>query len=90
MPKRPRGKISPSADSSPESFREKPRRKVLNVSERHALRAAAMQLFVNRCGRRARSGLYPNDRHYGRETVDAVRRMRPEDLDALLHGDGEG
>ena len=47
--------------------------------------AAEVQLFVQRYGRMARDGgLDPNDRDYSRRTEDAVRRMKPEQLDALL------
>ena len=54
-------------------------------AERQARRAAEVQLFVQRYGRKARDGgLDPNDRSYDRRTEDAVRRMKPEQLDALL------
>lgn len=48
-------------------------------------RAAAVQLFVLRSGRKARGGgLDANDRGVDDRVAGAVRRMKPEDLDALL------
>ena len=47
--------------------------------------AADVQLFVRRYGRKARAGgLDPNDRDYDRRVENRIRRMSPEDLDALL------
>lgn len=44
-----------------------------------------MQLFVQRYGRKARTGgLDPNDRNYDHRVEDAVRRMKPEQFDALI------
>jgi hypothetical protein len=63
-------------------------RKRLNAEEKRARKAAAVQLFAKQCGRKAHAGHDPNDRAYNRDTVEAVRRMRPEELDRLLR-DGE-
>ena len=58
-------------------------------AERWARRAVEVQLFVQRYGRKARDGgLDPNDRNYDRRIKDAIKRMKPEQLDALLR-DGE-
>lgn len=57
--------------------------------ERKARTAAEVQLFVQRAGRKTRAGsLDPNDRDVDHRVADAVRRMKPERLDALLR-DGE-
>ncbi len=52
---------------------------------RLARKAADVQLFVRRVGRKVRGGgLDPNDRNYDRGIEGAVRRMKPEHRDALL------
>jgi hypothetical protein len=66
----------------------KPKRKRLNAAARRELKAVAMQLFAKDYARKAYAGWDPNDRRYARETVDAVRHMKPEELDRLLR-DGE-
>jgi hypothetical protein len=39
--------------------------------------------------RKAQGGLSePNDRKYSRKMERKLKRMRPEDLDELLHGEG--
>lgn len=54
-------------------------------SERKARIAANVQLFVQRVGRKTRAGgVDPNDRNVDHRVADAVRRMKPEELDALL------
>ncbi len=54
--------------------------------------AAAFQLFVQRYGRKAdRNGADPNDRTFDHALQRRARRMRPEELDALLRdGEDEG
>jgi hypothetical protein len=90
MPKGPKGKKPPSILSSPELLWAKPKRKRLNASERRDLKAAAAQIFVQQCGRKAHAGHNSNDRSYSRTTVDAVRHMKPEKLDQLLrHGEDD-
>ena len=46
-------------------------------------------LFLQQYKRKAQSGAEPNDRHYDRKIERYIRRMKPEELDKLLNGDGE-
>lgn len=43
--------------------------------------------FVQQYARKHYPNHDPNDRRYFREVEKIVRRMRPEDLDALMHDD---
>jgi hypothetical protein len=43
--------------------------------------------FLRLYGRRAQKGVEPNDRPYNPEVEAYVKRLKPEDLDRLLHGD---
>ena len=65
----------------------RPRRRRLNVAERRALRVEAIRLYERQAGRRAQKGVEPNDRRHDREVEQAVSRMNPFDLAALLDGD---
>jgi hypothetical protein len=58
-------------------------------STRRERDAAAFQAFATQYARKARkNGSDPNDRQYDHALQRRARRMRPEDLDALLR-DGE-
>jgi hypothetical protein len=67
---------------------ETPKRK-LNADQKHALRAAKLNRFVQDYGRQAQKGVEPNDRKYEREVENEVKRMKPEELDRLLRDDEE-
>ena len=59
-----------------------------NLSERAALKAEQISLFVKQYARKAQKGYDPNDRKYDRAIEQDVKRMKPEDLDSLLrHGE---
>jgi hypothetical protein len=46
--------------------------------------------FLRQYKRKAQRGREPNDRGYDRAIEEYIRRLRPEELDALLNGeDGE-
>jgi hypothetical protein len=45
--------------------------------------------FVQQYARKAQKAAEPNDRGYDRKVEQAMRKLRPEDLSALLSGDGE-
>lgn len=62
--------------------------KMARRSSRQERDAADLQLFVKQYARRAQKGKEPNDRQYDRTLQDRARRIRPEQLDALLR-DGE-
>jgi len=42
---------------------------------------------VRKAGRKAQKGVEPNDRKYENSFQKSLRRMRPEELDALMHRD---
>lgn len=43
--------------------------------------------FVQQYGRKKRPGWDPNDRNYDRKIEEKLKKMDPEELDELLHGD---
>ncbi|MFA6965037.1 hypothetical protein [Bosea sp. (in: a-proteobacteria)] len=47
-------------------------------------KAAEVQKFVQLYARKAQRGVEPNDRRYDRKIEVAAKRMKPDDLDALL------
>ncbi len=51
--------------------------------------SADLKLFVQQYGRKAQRGIEPNDRRYSRKLEAKMRRMSPEQLDALLRDDAE-
>src|SRR5262249_16742461 len=59
-------------------------------SDRRSRRAELYRLFVKQVGRQAQKGVEPNDRRFDPEVAKSVRKMRPEEFDALLRdGDEE-
>jgi hypothetical protein len=64
-----------------------PKRKRTNLDQKRALKAAAVQTFVQDYGRKAQRGVEPNDRRYDRGVENAVKQMKPEALDELLRED---
>jgi hypothetical protein len=68
---------------------DKPKKRP-NAAERRALAAATVQKFLNHAGRTARrGGLDPNDRRTDPEVQLRLKRMRPEEVDRLMHDDKE-
>lgn len=61
----------------------------LNQAEKRSLRAADLAVFMKQYGRQRQKGVEPNDRQYDREQEEAIKRLKPEDLDALLRDDEE-
>ncbi len=45
--------------------------------------------FMRQYQRKAYPNIDPNDRHYSRRIERIVKRMKPEELDELLHGDDQ-
>jgi ribosomal protein S20 len=70
-------------------FLTKSPRKRLNAAERRELKAAALNLFVRQIGRKAQRGVEPNDRKFDRKTLQAVRHMKPAELDQFLRDGAE-
>ena len=48
-----------------------------------------MATFLRQYGRKAQKGREPNDRWYHRNLEEALKKLKPEELDALINGDGE-
>ncbi len=57
------------------------------MSRRKQKIAAQVGEFMRQYQRKAHAGYDPNDRSYDRKLEAKLKRMRPEDLDALLHGE---
>ena len=61
----------------------------LNRDEKRALRASSLALFLKSYERRSQKGVEPNDRQYDRQEEEAIKRLSPDELDALLRDDEE-
>jgi hypothetical protein len=60
------------------------------MSRRQKRLAAELGQFMHQYERKKRPGKgEPNDRKYDRKVEDAVKRMDPEELDALLRGEDD-
>jgi hypothetical protein len=71
----------------PQGQSEEPVKRHLNAAEKRARKAADLQLFVQRYGRKAQKGTEPNDRRYDRRLEKAVKTMPPETLDRIIRDD---
>ncbi|MHA3794895.1 hypothetical protein [Sphingomonas sp. YL-JM2C] len=45
--------------------------------------------YLRQIGRKAQKGVEPNDRGYDHKLDEKLKRMRPEDVDALFRDEGE-
>ena len=68
-----------------ESDEQKRRR--LNADQKRALKAATVSVFVQQYGRKAQRGVEPNDRRYSRDVEKALKQLKPDELDRLMHDD---
>jgi hypothetical protein len=59
------------------------------MNRRKKKMAAQIGEFMRQYQRKAQSGVEPNDRQYSRKFEKKLKRMRPEELDELLHGSEE-
>jgi hypothetical protein len=59
----------------------------LNRDEKRALRAANLATFMRQYGRHRQKGVEPNDRRYDRELEAELKKVAPDELDALLRDD---
>ena len=58
------------------------------MNRRKQKMAAQIGEFMRQYQRKAQGGLTePNDRQFSRKLARKLKRMRPEELDELLHGD---
>jgi len=46
-----------------------------------------LAIFLRQYKRKRQPGHDPNDRRFDHEIQQAIRRMSPEELDVLMHGD---
>jgi hypothetical protein len=61
----------------------------MNTDNKRTRKSLDIQLFAKQIGRKAQAGHDPNDRQYDREIAKKLRRMPPEEIDALLRGEDE-
>ena len=64
-------------------------RRRLNADKKRALKAADLDVFVKKYGRKAQKRGEPNDRHFDRKTEKRIKRMNPVELDMILRDDEE-
>jgi hypothetical protein len=57
------------------------------MNKRKAKLQAEAGSFMQQYARKAQRGQEPNDRGYSRKIEAKLKRMRPEELDELLHGE---
>jgi hypothetical protein len=57
------------------------------MSRRTNRLAAQLSSFVKQYGRKAQRGEEPNDRQYSREAEQAMKRLPPEELSAVLNSE---
>ena len=62
-------------------------RRKLNADEKGEPAAGELHAFVRQYVRKAYPQHDPNDRSYSRDTEKRIERMKPADLDRLLHDD---
>lgn len=62
----------------------------MKAPEKKQRLAAATAHYLRQIGRQAQKGVEPNDRGFDRKLDEKLKRMRPEDVDALFRdGDDE-
>lgn len=57
----------------------------MKAREKKERLAAETAVYLRQIGRKAQKGREPNDRRFDRELDEKLKRMRPEDVDALIH-----
>jgi hypothetical protein len=61
----------------------------VRVRDKKQRLAAATARYLRQIGRKAQKGQEPNDRRFDRKLDEKLKRMRPEEVDALFRGDDE-
>lgn len=61
----------------------------MSADRKRARLAGELGCFAQKYARKAHAGHNPNNRRYDKGAEKAMRRLRPEDLSALLSGDIE-
>ncbi|MBZ8142856.1 hypothetical protein CLD22_23545 [Rubrivivax gelatinosus] len=59
------------------------------MSRRTNRLTAQLSSFVMQYARRAQRGVEPNDRQYSREAEEAMKRLSPEELSAVLSSESD-
>ena len=57
------------------------------MSRRTNRLAAQLSAFIQQYRRKAQRGVEPNDRQYSREAEEAMKRLPPEELSAVLNSE---
>lgn len=60
----------------------------MKAREKQQRLVAATARYLKQIGRQAQKGVEPNDRQFDRKLDEKLKRMRPEDVDALFR-DGD-
>jgi uncharacterized protein (TIGR02996 family) len=79
-----RGRINPRREASEGDYPRSGRRR-----RRREVTEADVGLFLRQYARKAHRGHDPNDRHYSRAVERKVKRMKAEELDRLIRGEGD-
>lgn len=58
-------------------------------SSKRDRKAAQIDLYLQQVARPRQKGQDPNDRRYDRDVECEMRKLKPQELDALLRGDGD-
>jgi len=59
------------------------------VIKRKRMLESKIGAFQRKYSRKAQKGVEPNDRKYDKKFEKIVKRMKPEELSELLHGEDE-
>jgi hypothetical protein len=61
----------------------------MKVREKKQRLSDATACYLRQIGRQAQKGVEPNDRRFDHKLDEKLKRMRPEDVDALFRGEDE-
>ncbi len=61
----------------------------MSTNRKRARLAGELGCFLQMYARKAHAGHNPNDRRYDKKVENAMRRLRAEELSALISGDGD-
>lgn len=61
----------------------------MKAHEKNKRLADSTAVYLRQIGRKAQKGIEPNDRTYDRKLDEKLKRMRPEDVDALFRGEDD-
>lgn len=61
----------------------------MKAREKRQRLSDATARYLRQIGRQAQKGVEPNDRRFDHKLDEKLKRMRPEDVDALFRGEDE-